>query len=1090
MGVGIWSMHYIGMLAFSLPVPIRYDLPTVLVSLLAAILASAVALFVVSRRELNLSNASAGAVVMGGGVAAMHYIGMAAMRQSALCHWNYTIVGLSVVIAVVVSLVAFWLAFRLRGEVKGAGWQRLASAAVMGSAIAGMHYTGMAAASYTPAPTPADFSTSVEVSPLGIAAITVVALVVLGLALFTSTVGVQFSAQAQQLASSEKRYRLLFEHNMAGILRSTLNGRFLDCNESLARMLGYSSAHELLQRPTLDIWHDLSDRPQMITRLTELGALTNNEFCFRSKDGKPVWVIGNVNLTSERDSGLVMEATFVDITERKEAEEQLRKLSRAVEQSPVSVLITNLDGDIEYVNPKFTDLTGYSREEILGKNPRILKSGLTSPEKYRELWTTVLSGNEWRGVIANKKKNGEIYWESASISPVRDSKGAITYFVAVKEDITERLQAEETLRKSEEQFRQLAETVQGVFWMMNAAGTDIIYVSPSYEEIWGRTCKSLYLKPMDWLEAIHPDDREAAHSIFLKQMQGEEIVSEYRIVRPDGSQRWIADRASPVKDRSGAIVRVVGMAEDITTRKQAEEELRRAKEAADGANRAKDQFLAAMSHEIRTPMNAILGFTDLILESDLDPEHRRYLEMVNGSAQSLLDIINDILDLSKIGAGKMDLSPVEFNLRDTLEASVRLFSIQAQQKSLWLTSEIDPKMPAILVGDPVRFRQIVVNLLGNALKFTQNGGVDLRTEVELRDEGKVLLHLVVSDTGIGIPPEKQGLIFQAFAQADSSTTRQYGGSGLGLTICARLIAMMGGRIWVESEVGKGSHFHFTVRFGVASPAAETVASSPHHQKEAIVPANLNVLLAEDNVINQELAIAVLEQRGHRITVANNGLEALEAVKQTQFDLVLMDLEMPEMDGLTASGAIRSHESAVGEHVPIIIMTAHALTGIRERCLKAGADGYVSKPVKVTELFQAIATVLNQSAGGHPTGPKPSEPDNVVDLEGALAMIQGNRPLLEKLAGRFLEYYPEPLASIREAISRGDASLLRESAHGLKGAVGQFGAKKAFDAAYRLEQMGRDGTLTDAQKALLELEDQLAALKPRIESLCQPVMQSG
>jgi two-component system sensor histidine kinase/response regulator len=803
MGIGIWSMHYIGMLAFTLPIPVSYDWPTVLASLLAAILASAVALYVVSQRRLNVWSATIGSLFMGAGIAAMHYVGMEAMRLQAMCAFSVPMVTLSIALAIVISFVALWLVFHVGEGIKGHLGRKIGSALVMGAAIPVMHYTGMGAASFMASSIPPDLSHAVNITTLGTAGITFVTMMVLGFAVLTSIADRKFSAQI------------------------------------------------------------------------------------------------------------------------------LQKI-----------------------------------------------------------------------------------------------------------------------------------------------------------------------------------------------------------------------------------------------------------EIAEAASLAKSEFLANMSHEIRTPLNGIIGMTELTLETPLSEEQREYLGMVKQSADSLLTVINDILDFSKIEAGKMSLESAEFNLRETLEETIRTFSLRAGAKGLELICDIPSSIPQLVLGDTERLRQVLVNLLGNAVKFTDRGEIILQAHLQEKQDNSVHLHFTIRDTGIGVPIEKQGMIFESFVQADGSSRRKYGGTGLGLTICTRLVAMMGGRIWLESEPGQGSTFHFTAKFLIPQPSVEkrapsgqadlagisvlivddnptnqrileqtvlqwgmkaTVVASgwaavaalrrakdagavtaivlmdaqmpqldgfgtaekikqdpdllatmiimltsggqrgdadrcrevgisayltkPVRQQElrdAIVRVlglrqeagenqtlvtrhtleaahkHLRILLAEDNPINRELAVRTLSKRGHLVTVAENGKLAVEAFEKQAFDIVLMDVQMPEMDGFEATAAIRQKEKSTGNHIPIIAMTAHAMKGDREKCLAAGMDAYISKPVHIEELLH-VTEGLTRNRGPIDRGAEPAPELAFADLDAALLRVEGDEALLADLARLFCEESPKMMAAIQYGIEHKNADALERAAHSLKGSLSMFAA---------------------------------------------------
>jgi CheY-like chemotaxis protein len=550
----------------------------------------------------------------------------------------------------------------------------------------------------------------------------------------------------------------------------------------------------------------------------------------------------------------------------------------------------------------------------------------------------------------------------------------------------------------------------------------------------------------------------------------------------------VSYNATTFHDRDRKLKGVFAAARDVTERKLFDRTLQEKNVELQLANIAKREFLAVMSHEIRTPMNGILGMTELTLNTELTPSQRDYLKVVKSSAESLLTLLNDLLDFSKIEAGKLELETIAFNLRETLGNTLQTLATRAKEKDLKLSLHINPDVPDILGGDPHRLRQIVVNLVGNALKFTERGEIAVQVEYKGDIGGQALVRFAVIDTGIGIAPAAHTSIFSAFEQADTSTTRRYGGTGLGLAITRQIVELMGGEIKVESEQGHGSTFSFTARFGRLeigdNTRKDSVAPFPIPRQRALC-----ILLAEDNAVNQQVAVANLESWGHRVTIVNDGRAAIAAVESTRFDLVLMDSQMPGMGGFESTAAIRQHELGTTVHLPIIAMTANVMKGFREECLAAGMDGYVSKPVRLPELIAAmVAAVPNLLPGAvaptvaSSTPPMPKDhSDHPFDVAALLASAGGNRALARKMAKLCYEADgPRLSRELAVAAEQGDLSGIERAAHAISGLVGEFHAAAASRLAQILAETARrlrtDAVQAQAMALEREFQRLLAALQ--------------
>jgi len=785
--------------------------------------------------------------------------------------------------------------------------------------------------------------------------------------------------------------------------------------------------------------------------------------------------------------------TLRDITERKKAGESLQKLSLAIEQMPVTVMITDREGIIEYVNPNFTKVTGYLAEEALGKNPRLVKSDWHPAEMFQTLWSTILSGREWRGELRNKRKNGELYWESASISPVKGSSGEITHFVAVKEDITEHKQAQEALSRSDERIRLLLESTAEAIYGIDLAGA-CTFANPACakllgygdpDELMGRNMHQL-------IHHSRPDGSSYPQEDcpLCRVLRGEAgvHVDDEAFWRADGSHFAVEYWSYP-QLRDGEVVGGVVTFFDITNRKRSEEELREASAAAEAATGAKSQFLANMSHEIRTPLNAALGMLYLLQQTGLTEQQKNYLDKAQTASSMLLKLINDILDFSKIEAGKLELEQVPFRLSTVLGDICAVVTATLHGKPVELMVHSAAEVPELLVGDPLRLSQVLLNLANNAMKFTEAGAVKLGVDLVSADEDEVTLRFCVADTGIGMTPEQQAALFSAFTQADTSTTRRYGGTGLGLAISKQLVELMDGYIWAASEPGEGSTFSFVVRLRcqskseLAAAAARSPVSAGPPPAEQRFP-GVRVLVVEDNLINQEVARELLERRGVQVDLAQNGADALRKVTAAGpgYHAVLMDVHMPVMDGLEATRRIRLHPAL--DRLPIIAMTASALMTDRELCIEAGMDDQVNKPIDVAELFATLSRWVGPQPGGSPAAPEPEQmpadpsgfPDRLpgIDLDRAVRIVE-SAPLLRRLLISFRCENLGVMAELREALSKGELEQVRRIVHTVKGVGGNLGAIELGSAALSLELAlhgGDAGSLRLALEAFQEKLDQV------------------
>jgi len=904
----------------------------------------------------------------------------------------------------------------------------------------------------------------------------------------------------ESLRNSEERFRAIFETAQDCIFIKDRFLRYVQVNPAVSRLFGIPM-DEMVGMVDSDLFG--SDAARYLSKLDARvleGEIVDEEHTKPVKGFLTTFHVVKVPIRDNSGTITGLCGFARDITERKRMEvalkESERRLADIIEFLPDPTLVIDREGKVIAWNRAIVAMTGIRAEDMLGKGnyeyaipfygkrrPIIIDLVLNPDHDIEAGYGNIERRNETlvgEAYMPNLK-GGELYLVG-SATALYDSNGNIFGAIESIRDITERKRAEEQI-----QFQaSLLDQVRNAVVATDLDG-GIIYWNRFAEVLSGWSAEEALSRNI--MGTIVPEDRADMVGVVMAEIQKNGYSErELNVRRKDGSVFLAHHIFSMIRDMHGRNIGILGVIVDITERKQVEREIVSAKEAALAATRAKSEFLANMSHEIRTPMNAVIGMTGLLLDSPLNLEQEECVEIIRGSGDALLGIINDILDFSKIDEDLLEIESQPFDLMEAIKASLDLVAKTAEEKGLELGYRMEESAPSVILGDVTRFRQVLVNLLSNAVKFTEKGHVSVRvsSKVEEGDLHRILVS--VEDTGIGIPPDRQSRLFQSFSQVDSTTTRKYGGTGLGLAISKRLVEMMGGRIWMESTPGKGSTFNFSIRARAilqASTSHEAIQGpSPRIKLDDKVARRhpLRILLAEDNVINQKVALKMLARMGYRADVAASGIEVLQALDRQRYDLILMDVQMPEMDGLETTERILSRWPKE-ERPQIIAMTAHALAADKERCLQSGMDDYVSKPVELQDLRSALERAAQRRAS------RPQTPALDQRILGGLRELQeeGESDIVCELGELFMSNAPGRLELMCSALHIGDATALFRAAHDMKSSSANIGALRLSEICRQVEMMGRSGDLDGADERLILIDMEIARVRSALleEASCHP-----
>lgn len=1069
LGGGIWSMHFLGMLAFELCAAVRFDLGITLLSMLPSLGASWVALSLLARRDLTLLQLCVGGVLVGAGIGAMHYSGMAAMQMAPLLRYDPWMFALSIVVAVALAILALWVRFGLEGRLP-ARWTLVLSALVMGLAISGMHYTGMAAARFVGMP---ESSAPMAVVDSGYIAIAITLLTV-ALTVFVVAVNtlLRYRRMSLQLKASEQHLRSIFDTALDAIITVDHRGTLRSANRAVSRLFGWTpqelvGMHMSLLMPARHV----GQVEGLMADYLRTGQLTlpagEQELVCLTRYGqeKPVRISVGVTHAGSRPLFVVFVA---DISDRQSMEKALRD-SELQYRSLISNIpgvsfrcLLDRDWSMLFISDAVQALTGWSAEDFISRRCSI--SDMYHPDDYSrvamEVTQAIEQGQNYSVEYRLFDRQGTEHWVWESGSAVCDEQGIPRWIDGVLIDQSE------TKRRNAEYEGKVTAISKAMALIEFDLDGNILDINDNALALFGYERDEV----VGHHHAIFCDPELVASDAYRQVWQdlraGQFRTGEYRRISKGGGEVWIQASYNPILDTDGKPFKVVKLATDLTPRRVMEQELRTARDRAEAAAAARSSFLANMSHEIRTPMNAIIGFTDLLLETSLSPEQRRHLSTVQHSSRSLLGLLNDILDTAKLDRGAIELEQLDFSLRELCEQVLATQRLTAESKGLQLYLDYPPAVCEFFNGDPLRLQQVLANLLGNAVKFTSQGEVCLKVSGE-----PGAMRLAVRDTGIGIAADRLEKIFEPFAQADASMSRRFGGTGLGTTISRQLVELMGGRLKVESSEGQGSCFSVELPLR----AGKRLASQPRAQLPEL--GRLRILAADDVPQNLELLQLLLESLGHRVRGVADGEAALKAFTEERFDLILMDVQMPGVDGLEASRRIRLLEAAGGgAPIPIIALTASVLDHDRQAALDSGMNGFASKPLDISALLWEIARLLGPTAvTGAVSGATPVIEDGLFDWVRGSSLWGGPLRMAQAIKA-FIDEQQDLALRLGQLLAGRDWEAGRALAHRLHGAAGNLAMNNLAALARSIERAFEAQDERVLHALLEELEQSLRTVR--------------